>query len=215
MAWEKPLTSLDVILTSIVTRIKGNAESRQGNQIDVHNLMPACRIKLQPVQFWHCNEKKGTMIKRFKLLLLTTLFTCAAIMHNAHADVTVLQELDFGEWIVTRNFGLQYVTVNTNGSYTNSTNMIMLSPPQPGVYTVDSLSVNDTIIMVSVTMLSPMSRGAGDIFEVDNFSVSHPPTTTPTGTATITLGARARASGNSQPYPDGTYNGTLQINFHF
>ncbi len=155
------------------------------------------------------------MIRRLYQLLLCALLTVAPLMNNAQADVSILQELNFGTWIVTKNIGLQYVTVNTNGSYSNSADMIMLSPPQQGVYTIDSLNLSDTIVSVSVTLLAPMSSGGGQVFVVDNFVVDHPPTTTPGGTATISLGARARASGNNQPYPDGTYNGTLQIDFNF
>lgn len=131
----------------------------------------------------------------------------------ARADINELQPLNLGRWVVTRNNTQYHITVNTDGSYSNSSQLIMLDPPQPGIYQINDLTPSSPINSVTATVLTPLS-GDGQSFALDNFQVLAPPATDGAGEATVTLGLRARTSGNGQGYSDTTYNGTLQIDIH-
>jgi hypothetical protein len=127
----------------------------------------------------------------------------------AKADITELQPLRFGEWIVTNNDTVQTVTVNTDGSYNNSAGLIMLQAPQQGIYRIDGLPPFAIIMGFDIVMTEPMT-GAGNSFTMDSFQTTADPVDG-SGETTLSLGATARSSGNGQPYPDTTYNGELTI----
>ena len=135
-------------------------------------------------------------------------------INTAHAAVIVLQELNFGEWLIKSNIGVQSVTVQTDGSYSNTADMIMLLPPTQGIYVIDGLNPSSVIASVNVTMLTPLSNGSGEDFTADTFTTISPDTDAG-GQPTITLGARARSSGNGLSYTDGVHNGTLEIVINF
>lgn len=133
----------------------------------------------------------------------------------ASAQHSVLQPLNFGEWVVTNNNAPQTVTIEINGSYPHSPALFMLAPPQPGIYLIMGLPINMTIQSVDVTMLSPM-QSMGQSFTIGDFttdlSSSH---TGPTGETTLTLGATATTSSNGALYPDSTYTGDVMIVLNF
>jgi len=154
------------------------------------------------------------LLKTIFRTLITISIAFIMSAHAAHAAVLVLQELHFGEWLIKNNIGFQTVTVNTDGSYSSTPDMIMLSPPTQGIYVIDGLNPSSVITSVNVTMLTPMSNGSGEDFTTDSFTTISPDTDAG-GQTTITLGARARSSGNSLPYTDGVHTGTLQIVINF
>lgn len=149
--------------------------------------------------------------KRLMACILALL--CIMTTYPACADIAVLQELDFGTWVVTNNAAPRNVTVATDGSYSNSAQMIMLNPPQEGVYQIDGLPPGGVIINVTVTMTQAMQFG-GQSFTLDNFDVVAPDPDG-NGETVLTLGARASTSGGGIGYPDGTYNGQLLIDINF
>lgn len=131
----------------------------------------------------------------------------------ALADINELQPLNLGRWVVTRNTSQFHITVNTDGSYSNSTQLIMIEPPQQGIYQVTDLPPFTPISSVTVSVFTPLA-GDGQSFTLDNFQAIAPPATDGAGETTITLGLRARTSGNGNGYSDTTYNGTLQIDIN-
>lgn len=160
---------------------------------------------------------KRVFLPRIKLqTLLAGLALLIVLMPQlARGQHSVIQALNFGEWVVTNNNSAQTATVQTNGSYSNSPAMILLAPPEPGIYLISGLPANMNIQSVDVTMLTPM-QSMGQSFTVDNFTTQLSSSNTgPSGETTLTLGARARSSANGNPYPDTTYTGDIMIVLNF
>lgn len=148
-----------------------------------------------------------------KWLPVCALALCLAGASPVRADISVIQALDFGEWVVTNNAAPRSVSVATDGSYNHAPQLIMLNPPQEGIYLIDGLPPGGTINSIDVTMIQPMQHG-GQSFTMDNFdTVAADPDID--GETTLTLGARASTGGGGGGYPDGTYNGQLLITINF
>lgn len=152
---------------------------------------------------------------RLQTLLAGLMLFILLMPSSVQAQHSVIQALNFGEWVVTNNNSTQTATVQTNGSYSNSPAMILISPPEPGIYLISGLPTNMTIQSVDVTMLTPM-QSMGQSFTIDNFTTQLSSSNTgPSGETTLTLGARARSSANGIPYPDTTYTGDIMIVLNF
>lgn len=152
------------------------------------------------------------MRRAFYVVLLGFFAFLAMGTAPAQAQITETQRLDFGQWAVTSNATQYSVTINANGTYSNSPELIMLSPPREGEYLVQGLPNGATISSVDVIMTMPMSGPGSEDFIIDNFDIVAPDPVG--GETTITLGARAVTSGNGNSYGDGSYTGelTLEIN---
>lgn len=151
-----------------------------------------------------------------RLLIRFFCLTWIFIIHigAAHAGVTEIQALDFGEWIVAGNNSVDSVTVQTNGAYSSTAGIIMLSPPQEGMFLFDNLPTSSAINSVIITMTQPMTIGGGEVFTVDNFTTIAPDTN-PSGETIITIGARAVTSGNGNAYGNGVFTGQLEVDINF
>jgi len=136
------------------------------------------------------------------------------VTSTALADITENRALYFGEWMVTDNDAQHSITVNTDGTYSSSPELIMITPPEEGLYDVDGLLPGTIINGVTVLMTDPLRLGGGQTFTMDNFDTIAPDADI-NGETTVTLGARARTSGNGLNYADGRYDGTLTIELHY
>jgi hypothetical protein len=142
---------------------------------------------------------------------------CAGLLWTnlALAAITEIQPLDFGQWAITNNTGFKTITVNPNGSFSNSTGLVnIVRPPQQGIYRVDGLPPFTAVASVNVTMIDPMQGGNQD-FTLESFQVVYDPTTNSSGEVNITLGATAKTTGTGVPYDDAVYNGTLQLDINW
>ncbi len=155
------------------------------------------------------NAPKAFFLRGLFMVVIFVLCHSSAAM----ADMSEMQPLNFGRWIVIENNTPSQVTVQTNGSYSNSPQLIMLEPPQQGIYQVTDLPPFAQIIGIDVTMVQPMQGGVGEEFTLDNFQVISP-NADGAGMTTLTLGGRAQTSGSGNNYEDSTYNGTLEIDIH-
>ncbi len=148
-----------------------------------------------------------------KFSLMLGLFMLVSSISNA--AVTTIQAFDFGEWVVKNNDAQHEITINTNGSYTyDSAGFIEISPPQEGIFDLDGMTPNTSIVSVVVTQFSPLS-GSGIDFEMINFQETHSASTDGLGVARITVGGTARTSGAGGSYVDQTFNGIVQIQINF
>jgi hypothetical protein len=144
------------------------------------------------------------------------MFFCIALTaygRPACADINEVQKLSFGKWAVTNNNSIRTITLGTDGNYTNSPSMVMINPPQVGIYNIDGLPPGTSFPSVNVTMTQQMRGAGGPAFTVDNFTTLIP-ATNGAGETTLTLGATAKTSGNGQGYPDDTYEGELNIDLN-
>lgn len=150
------------------------------------------------------------MRRAFYVVLLGLFAFLAMGTAPAQAQLSEVQPFNFGNWIVADNNGTRDITVQADGNYTHSPQLIMLSPPQPGIYRLDGLAPFADILSVDVTMNQPMSSGGPEIFIMDNFDVLAPDADG-FGTAFITIGARARTSASGTGYAEGSYSGSLDL----
>lgn len=151
-------------------------------------------------------------LKSFCALVL-----CAGLVWSsaARSAITEIQPLDFGQWAITNNTGFKTITVNPNGSFSNSPGLVnIVRPPQQGVYRVDGLPPFTAVASVNVTMIDPM-HGGNQVFTLESFQVVYDPTTNSSGEVNITLGATAKTTGTGVPYDDAVYNGTLQLDINW
>jgi hypothetical protein len=133
----------------------------------------------------------------------------------AHAQVfNETQRLDFGLWLVTSNSSNYNITLQANGSYSNSPQLFMLDTPRVGIYQITGLPPFQVIGSVTVVMSQALEFGASQSFTMDNFQTIIP-NANGAGETTLRLGARARTSGTGLPYADATYAGILDVTINF
>lgn len=154
--------------------------------------------------------------KPIRLLLFLLPLLCLAGAHNAaRAAVNEIQALDFGKWFIGRNDGVYSVTVQTNGGYSSSPELVMLEgPPAPGIYEISGLPEDSEIVSVDVTVSDPMTLGGSASLSIGAFQVIAPDTDE-NGVTTVTLGATVQTSGNGTSYGNGTHIGELTLEFNF
>ncbi|PZQ48272.1 MAG: hypothetical protein DI551_01935 [Micavibrio aeruginosavorus] len=131
----------------------------------------------------------------------------------AQAGVIETQKLYFGKWVITDNQSVHSITVETDGSYNNSPELIMIEEPQQGIYQMTELPDGVTVNDVTVSMQEPLQGMGGEDFTMDNFQVLYSPTVVDQE-ITVTLGARAQTSGDGNNYGDGIHTGQLLIEIH-
>lgn len=145
------------------------------------------------------------------MIIALMLLECFFASKNVYAGTTVTQALNFGEWAVYNNDSAYEVTISTDGSYSyNASGFIMISPPEKGIFIIDSLTANAAVQSVSISQTSPMMY-IGNSFQMNTFQKAHASTVASDGTLTITVGGTAISSGTTASYPDGMYSGTLFI----
>jgi hypothetical protein len=147
--------------------------------------------------------------------LLIVFFVCVVLPASVLADPVTIQRLDFGRLLVKKNNSLQSITVNTDGSYSATSEIIVLDPPEVGIYEIDGLNPSSTISSVTVNVTDPLQCGcSSEQYFMDSFVVVAPPTNS-SGVTTITIGARAQTSGNNNAYGSGLYEGELSLSFNY
>lgn len=134
---------------------------------------------------------------------------------HAYAQVSTVQALNFGNWI-SRNNNAQYdIIINTDGSYSfDASGFFLISAPVEGVYDIQTAQINTVITSVVVTEASRLN-GAPGFFDLVNLQETHIATTNGLGIARVTIGGTARTSGNTQPYQDQAYAGSIDIDINF
>ena len=134
------------------------------------------------------------------------------ISSYAHADLSVLQKLRFGEVVITNNNAAYSINVNPDGTFGHAGSIIKINDPQPGIYQIDDLTPN-SVINVTAVQLQPLS-GGGNFFTLRDFQIVNS-NSNASGLANITMGATAQTSGNSVGYSSRTYNGSIQIQISY
>ena len=145
---------------------------------------------------------------RFPLTLLLCLLSVPAMAD----DVIVIQALRFGSWVIPGNNSVYTVTVETNGSYSNSPELAMITPPTEGIYDVGDLPPSSAINSLDVTQNTPLEF-SGKSFEMDDLEAISIGTTDSNGRVTVAVGATAKTTGDGGGYPSGNYTGVLDLNF--
>lgn len=134
----------------------------------------------------------------------------------AHAGVTVIQPLRFGEYIVKNNDAVYSISVSTGGTvvYDPAGFVEIAATGQEGIYELDGMTPGTPISSVTITQITPLS-GSGPNFQMNGFTSVFPPAVDGTGRAVVRVGATAQTSGSGTPYVDQTFTGQLQIQINF
>lgn len=155
--------------------------------------------------------------KRFYTLIhfisLATLgVLCAPTTLNA--AVTVDQAFTWGTIGMTDNSIVSSLAIQTNGTTIATGSIVEIITGQPGIFTIDGLPVDTAIVSVDVAVTSAMQFGGSETFNIDNFNVAAPASTTG-DEAQITIGARLVTTGSGTGYIDGSYTASLEVTFNF
>lgn len=138
--------------------------------------------------------------------LFLLLFLLMQPQNSMAQTVTAINDLDFGEAIVTNNSGQYSINVQANGFFTADSAFIFIENPREGFYKVRDLPPSILITNISVSIDQQMN-GPGEDFIIDNFDISAPSFSDANGELDIYLGARLRTSGNNNNY---LYNSTFR-----
>lgn len=151
-------------------------------------------------------------MKFLSSLLFVCILFCASCVN---AQVTTIQAMDFGNFI-SRNNNFQFaITLNPDGTFSfDSAGFFVISAPQQGIYDIFTSQVNATIVSVDVQQSEPLTAPGG-AFTLSNFQAVHSGITDGAGIARVMIGATARTTGTGLPYPDQTYDGSIDIEVNF
>lgn len=147
--------------------------------------------------------------------LFLAIFSMGFVSSHANAQVfNETQRLNFGTWLITSNASSYSITLQANGAYSNSPQLVMLNTPTVGIYEISGLPPFQVIGSVTVVMTQALELGGSESFTMDNFQTIIP-NANAAGETTLRLGARARTSSTGIPYDDGLYAGTLDVTINF
>lgn len=150
------------------------------------------------------------MIHRF-YLLCTAITLIAATAPDCFAQtITPLQNMTFGLGVVRNNNAQHFVTVEPDGDFTHSSDIILINDPQEGIY---ELTGADALSAITVTAtLNQNILGPGQDFTLDNFNIDAPTSTDVNGEVVVNVGARMRTSGTSIDYnPSSSFTGSFVL----
>ena len=141
---------------------------------------------------------------------------CLFVYQGAFAQtINTLQDLTFGEAVLTDNSAPREILLNEDGSFSSDSQYLFVTNPQPGIYEVTGQTPSTAITSVTMTVIAN-PNATGREFTIDNFDIDHPAATDGAGEATIRVGARLQSSGNGTTYPASTtFNGTLQLTVNY
>ena len=143
------------------------------------------------------------------------LFIVGFVGPAAAQSINTVQDLSFGEAVLTNNMAPREIILSEDGSFSNDPEYLFVTTPEPGIYRVVGQTPLRTITSVTV-VVNTQPSGGGRQFIIDNFDVDHPSSTDVAGEATIRVGARFRSTGDGTTYPvQTTFNGDLQITVNY
>ncbi len=148
------------------------------------------------------------------LLLFLFAFGDGTNSARAQVDLTTNQALNFGTIAITNLVPVARVTILTGGGFTSSANVVFLSNPTRGEYTLTGGPPNSFFTITTPASISLV--GPGGNFTLDNITVRpNNPRTDGAGEEDIFITGRLQSQGAGTPYGDGVYNSTLLLTISF
>ncbi len=137
------------------------------------------------------------------------------VFTEARAQVSTVQALDFGNYIVIDNSSQYDITINPDGSSSfDPAGFVIISGPSEGIYDITTSQLNQAVASVVVSQHQPL-LAPGNSFQLLNFQEQHDPTTDGSGVVRVIVGATARSTGSGSTYADQTYSGSIDIQINF
>lgn len=169
------------------------------------------------VNVYNADMEVFDYMNKLVISVLLVFVSVLCVLRSAEAQtVTTVQALDFGEWLSYGNDGEHEITVNSDGSYSaDGAGFVIISAPQRGIYDIENdFTPGAPVASVVISQIAALTY-AGGTFHMDAFQETHSANVDGNGVVRVMVGGTANTSGNSSPYIDGTYNGTLQIQINF
>ncbi|GEM_PF-6663273 len=148
-----------------------------------------------------------------KVLAVLIILYGLILTGEAHAQLSAVEDsaLSFGTFSFVSMYDPVVITVDTANNVSSNSNVVVLSAPQRGEYTLTGGTPNAAFSITTPPSVT-ISNGPSGEFTIDDFTIS--PSTSSFdgfGEARITVGARLQSSGGGTQYANGTYPGTLTI----
>jgi hypothetical protein len=129
----------------------------------------------------------------------------------AAQSVQLINQFSFGTIAIRTNAAKERLVLNLNGTFTNSANILVISPPQRAEFLAVGFQPSTALSLSIVPIeLSEDGQGNGKKFNV-GFVYLSDISTDPTGSATILIGGTLETSGDGTPYSDRDYGGLAQL----
>lgn len=146
-------------------------------------------------------------------------FTALALFESntlAHAqNIATDRTLSFGEGIVTDNSAPYSISLQADGDYVADPAIVLMTPPQPGLYKLTEMIPLTVITNVTITVNQQM-LGPGQDFTIGDFDIEAPDESDIDGEAIIELGATITTSGNGAAYTDNAnYEAEMTLNVFY
>jgi len=149
-----------------------------------------------------------------RLLVLAGLFLAFAA--PAHAvTVNTTQAINFGTWFIPGNAGAYSVTINTDGSSSNSPQLVRVRSPQKGIYVLGDLPINTVINSLDFSQGQALTTAGGEVFTMTSFQSDSPLVTDGVGDLPLVLGATVETSGNGSGYGRGVFTGQINVEINY
>ena len=122
-----------------------------------------------------------------------------------------INQFSFGTIAIRTNAAKERLVMNLNGTYTNTSNIIVVVPPERAEFLATGFQPSTALsLSIAPIQLSEDGQGTGKKFNV-GFVYLPNMSTDPTGSATIYIGGTLETSGDGTPYGDLQYGGTAQL----
>jgi hypothetical protein len=155
------------------------------------------------------------MNSRNRILALLAAGLVYGAAYNTYAATSdEVTPLFFGHWIVANNASARNITLNPDGSFSSSPELIQLQAPVVGVYDISGLPDGE-IIEIEATQLTPLiGSGGGEVWSTQPSFWVEPDTTTVTGgEVRVNVGGVVSTSGNGDMYTNDNYEGDVTLTF--
>lgn len=132
---------------------------------------------------------------------------------SAFAQLVAVEEqsLSFGSFSFVSLYDPIVIAVDPLGNVTSNSNVVSLSSPRRGEYTLTGGPPNAVFSIISPPSVS-LSNGPEGSFTLDNIAVSPSSASFDGfGEARITVGGRLQSSGGGVQYGNGNYDGSMTI----
>ncbi|MEQ8248174.1 MAG: hypothetical protein RID42_10905 [Alphaproteobacteria bacterium] len=142
------------------------------------------------------------------------LFVIALVVGPAQGwaqTTTLLQPFSFGTIAIRSNAAVERLVLNLNGTYTTTSNIIAIAPPQRAEFLATGFQASTALnLSIANIVLSEDGNGSGKTFNVAFVYLSDI-STDATGSATIFVAGTLVTSGNGVPYDDRPYFGMASL----
>jgi hypothetical protein len=130
--------------------------------------------------------------------------------------ITRVQPLSFGTFVLKNNSAAHTLRVSRTNAVTAAAAFALFTNPVRGEYDLSGFPASTPFTAsFSATPITAGGLGAGESFSLGTFIPGSGLTTDASGNAQVRFGATLTTSGSGINYPDGAYEGELDITINY